>query len=317
MLDKKCSVIVVTYNGKKEWYDKCFQSLLSSSVPLEVIVVDNKSTDDSVSYISENFPEVKIIQSNKNLGFAGGNNIGLNVAYNNNADYFFLLNQDAWVESNTIETLITVAEKEQDFGILSPLHLTADKNSFETHFRNFFNKCSNTLYAYENLYFKKQEPILYESDFVNAAAWLISKKCIEIVGGFDTILFKHYGEDSNYCHRVLYHKLKIGIVPSVTICHDRIGRVDKFGEDVNFYNSVFWGNILLPSEVYFKHLIKIFAGIIRGKNITKNLGDVFWTIKKFKSITKSRKINKRAKCGLMYIEKLLEKKEKYKCPNSQ
>ena len=155
MLGKKCTVIVVTYNGKKDWYDKCFQSLISSSIPLKIIVVDNKSTDDSISYITGKFPEIKIIQSDENLGFAKANNIGLNIARKGNSDYFFLLNQDAWVEQNTIETLIAVAEKEQHFGILSPIHLTADKTSFDKNFKYYFHKYSDIIHAYENLYFKK------------------------------------------------------------------------------------------------------------------------------------------------------------------
>jgi len=300
---KKCTIIVVTYNGKKEWYDKCFQSLFSSSIPLDIIVIDNKSTDDSVSYITNKFPEIKLIQSDENLGFAKANNIGLSIAYKDNADYFFLLNQDAWVEPDTVEALIAVAEKEQDFGILSPIHLTADKTSFDSGFRNYFHHDSDTIYAYENLYLKKEEPILYESRFVNAAAWLITRKCVEIVGGFDTILFRHYGEDDNYCQRVLFHNLKIGIVPSATICHDRINRVDK-PLDMRIGYSIMWGNVLLTPKTYFKHLAKICLKIILGIEIKNCVKEMFWVIQNFKKIAKSRKINKIAQKGLFNIKNL-------------
>ena len=298
-----CTVIVVTYNGKR-WYDKCFQSLLSSSIPLNIIVIDNKSTDDSVSYITNRFPKIKVIQSKENLGFARANNIGLKIAYNNNNDYYFLLNQDAWVEYDTIETLINVAKKEQDFGLLNPIHLTSDKTFFEPCFRNYFHSRSETISAYENLYLKKQEPVLYESTFVNAAAWLITRKCIETVGGFDTILFKHYGEDNNYCQRVLFHKLKIGIVPSVTICHDTTYRVNSpmsVLDDCIFF-SVKWGNILLPTKKYFIYLVKYFIKAIFGKGTKKYFKEVFWVINNIKNITKSRKVNKIAGKGLEYIE---------------
>jgi GT2 family glycosyltransferase len=299
-IKKNVAAIVVTYNGKK-WYDRCFQSLLLSSVPLEVIVVDNKSTDDSASYITNKFPGIKVIQSDENLGFAKANNIGLNIARNNNADYFFLLNQDAWVEHDTIEALIAAAEKKLEFGILSPIHLTADKNCFDKNFKDYFYSCSDTVNAYENLYLKKHEPILYETRFVNAAAWLITKKCIETVGGFDTVLFKHYGEDANYCQRVLFHNLKIGIVPSVTVCHDRADRIDK-PHDPSIGYAVIHGNVSLIPKTYFKYLVKMFIKTIYTGEVKKCAKEIFWVIKNFKKIVKSKKTNKIAGKGLKYIE---------------
>ena len=289
---KKCAVIVVTYNGKKEWYDKCFQSLLSSSVPLEIIVIDNKSSDDSVTYITNKFPQIKLIQNNENLGFAKANNIGFNIALNNGNDYFFLLNQDAWVEHNTIETLILTAEENKEFGILTPIHLTADKTSFDRGFRNAFNERSDTAYAYENLYLNKQ-PVLYETREVAAAAWLITKKCLETVGGFDTILFKHYGEDNNYAQRVHYHNMKMGIVPSVTICHDRAFRVNKpFDRNISY--CYFLGDIQMTKRMYFIYFLKTFLKIRQTIFIAVN----------FKKILKSRKINKIKGGGMEYITAL-------------
>jgi len=290
-IDKKCSVIVVTYNGKK-WYDKCFQSLQTSSIPLNIIVIDNNSTDDTVSYITAKFPDITVIQNDENLGFAKANNIGLNIAYTNNADYFFLLNQDAWVEKDTIETLISIAEKEPNFGILSPIHLNGDKTAFDRSFLNSFNN-SDTRNAYEKIYLK-QEPIVYECTDVNAAAWLISRVCIEKVGGFDTVMFKHYGEDNNYCQRVLYHTMKIGLVPSTSICHDRLNRVDKPFDQRIIY-AIKWADV---SQSLTKYSLRHFLKVITFKRSFKEFA---WAIKHAKSIAKSRKTNKIAGKGLDYI----------------
>jgi GT2 family glycosyltransferase len=274
---------------------------LSSSIPLEIIVVDNKSTDDSVSYITNNFPEIKVIQNDENAGFAKANNIGLKFAYNNNKDYFFLLNQDAWVEYNTIETLIGVADEKPEFGVLSPIHLTADKSFFDKGFLNFFTNWSDTIHAYESLYLNKTQPILYESRFVNAAAWLITRKCIEIVGGFDTILFRHYGEDDNYCQRVLFHNLKIGIVPSVTICHDKENSVDKPRDEVIKY-SVIHGNVLLTKKVQFMLVVKILLRAVCGR--IYGISELFFIISRLKRIAKSKKTNMAKGGGLKYIENI-------------
>ena len=88
----KILAIVITYNGI-QWIDKCIGSLYSSNLPVDVIVVDNLSTDGTPEYIAQNFPKVELVRSKENLGFAGGNNIGLQKAINENYDYIFLLNQ--------------------------------------------------------------------------------------------------------------------------------------------------------------------------------------------------------------------------------
>ena len=309
---EKCAAIVVTYNGKKEWYDKCFQSLLSSSVPLEIIVVDNKSTDDTVAYITNKFPQVRLIQNNENFGFAGANNIGFNAALNNDNDCFFLLNQDAWVERHTVETLMLIAEKNKDFGILSPIHLTADKKSFDRGFRHSFNICSDTISAYENLYLNKQ-PHLYETREVAAAAWLITKKCIETVGGFDTILFKHYGEDNNYCHRVRFHRLKIGIVPSVTMCHDREYRAEK-PFDIKIICAIVWGDILMKKGMYLRRFFVILMKIILMKRGKGGIQELVFVAKNRRKIVKSRKTNKIKGGGLEHI-KITEKSKDRRIKN--
>ncbi|MDR2489790.1 MAG: glycosyltransferase family 2 protein [Spirochaetaceae bacterium] len=286
----KCTAIVVTYNGMK-WYEKCFTSLVESNFPLEIIAVDNKSTDNSVEYISNNYSTVKIIQTGTNYGFAKANNIGLKRAYENNADFYFLLNQDAWIEKDTVEKLIHFSVSNPEYGVISPVHLTGDKQHFDRGFINYFHSCSETLHAYENLFLKKDEPACYNARFVNAAAWLVTKHCLETVGGFDTILFRHYGEDSNYCHRVLWHRLKIAIITSSTICHDREHRIDK-PIDITINFSVFYANILNGKKVFLKRFLIIMIKIMSVKHSKNGIKELFFLITNIHKILKSRKWNK-------------------------
>ena len=81
--DMKVLVIVVTYNAL-QWIDKCLVSLLNSTIPVDCIVIDNMSTDDTVKYIKESYQWVHLVVSEKNLGFGQGNNIGLQYAIDNN-----------------------------------------------------------------------------------------------------------------------------------------------------------------------------------------------------------------------------------------
>ena len=208
-------VIIVTYNGMR-WYDRCFSSLRDSVIPVQTVVVDNSPTEDDTVYIREHFREVMIIRTNENLGFGRANNLGMRYALDNGCDYVFLLNQDAWIESDTIATLVKIADNHPEYGIISPIHLNAERTKINmslgigVYYRN--EKLLSDMYL-------GQMEDIYDPNFVNAAAWLLPRKTLEIVGGFDPI-FKHYEEDDNYLNRVIYHRMRIGVCPAARIVHD-------------------------------------------------------------------------------------------------
>jgi GT2 family glycosyltransferase len=206
-LNKKVFVVLVTYNGA-HWIDKNIQSLLDSKYPVSIIAIDNNSTDDSVKLLSK-YPQVDLIQSPENLGFGKANNIGMKKALDMGADYVFLLNQDAWVFEDTISSLITSIEQNDKFGIISPKHFSGDGTTLDKSFETYWSRKTEELNGVAIV------------PFVNAAAWMMSCKCIEAVGYFEP-LFGHYGEDRNYCDRVWYHNFLITIDVDSKIIHDRV-----------------------------------------------------------------------------------------------
>lgn len=206
-LNKKVFVVLVTYNGA-HWIDKNIQSLLNSGYPVQIIAIDNNSTDDSAGLLA-NYPEVDLIRSADNLGFGKANNIGMKKALEQGADYVFLLNQDAWVFNGTIGSLLSKMELYPSFGIMSPMHFIADNITFDKSFETYLSRKTT------------EADGIAVVPFVNAAAWMLSRKCIETVGYFEP-LFGHYGEDRNYCDRVRYHKFNISIDSDSRIVHDRV-----------------------------------------------------------------------------------------------
>lgn len=211
--------IVVTYNGIK-WIDRCLRSLLSSSVTVEVLVIDNASTDNTVQHIKSCYPQVQLFCAGKNLGFGGGNNLGLKKALDNNARYCFLLNQDAWVETTTIESLVVAQEQQPAFGILSPVHLNGAGDDYDHDFYNYLLEAYDKSLLYQFLNGNELKGVVLEVPFVNAAAWLISRDCLVKTGGFDPLFF-HYGEDDNYAGRATHNNFKTGILLSERMWHDR------------------------------------------------------------------------------------------------
>ncbi len=215
----KIFAIVVTYNACR-WLDRCFGSLRCSSVPVHTIVVDNFSQDDTAARLEEQYPEVELVRSAQNLGFGQANNLAVKMAMEQGADYILLLNQDAWIFENTLESLLAEGAAVSQVGILSPVHIDASEKALDLNFEQYLSKQNIKLRA-------KDEPSCpefmadpFELGFVNAAAWLLPRQTIDKVGGFDPIFF-HYGEDINYVNRVHYHGLKVVVVPESFAVHDR------------------------------------------------------------------------------------------------
>ena len=221
----KVFAIVVSYKGHR-WYDRCFSSLRESSLPIKTIVVDNASNDGTIEYIKGNFPEIHLIESKENLGFGRANNIGMRYALDHGCDYVFLLNQDAWIEPDTIERLISIHKRHPEYGILGPVQTNAERTRVLDDVVMFLinpNNYNKELFSDLLIGTKKE---IYPVSEINAAAWLLPRNVLETVGGFDPI-FLHYGEDWNYLSRVLYHNLKVGLTPEIHVVHDCKERVEK------------------------------------------------------------------------------------------
>lgn len=228
--------IIVTYNAMK-WVDKCLTSLRESKTQIIPVIIDNCSKDDTVIYVKEHYPEAHLIINNDNRGFGQANNQGIEWAYKQGATHFFLLNQDAWILNDAVTKAISIQEK-YDIDIAVPVHLNGTERAFDFGFNNYINAKDIKKKMLEDVLLCKLEDY-YEVPFVNAAGWIISRKTIEIVGGFDPIFF-HYGEDRNYEQRIHFHKKRFCVIPYAFMVHDR----EQKG-NIAVYNKRFMQSYLL------------------------------------------------------------------------
>ena len=123
MLLPKVSVIIVNYNGK-ELLEKCLDSLFKVEYDnFEVLIVDNNQSDNSIEFITKNYPSIIIIKLDSNKGFAEPNNIAAKIA---KGDYLLLLNNDTVVTLNFISEMIKSLEHDKTIGICQSLLLKPD-----------------------------------------------------------------------------------------------------------------------------------------------------------------------------------------------
>lgn len=284
----KVYFIIVTYNAMK-WAEKCFSSLRNSSVPVNCIVIDNGSTDGTQEYIKNNFHEVDFIQSDKNLGFGKANNIGIEKAYLEGADFFYLMNQDAWLYEESIEKLLEVYNShsnKKEIGIISPMHIDGTEKKLDI-FLDKYIAINFKTRLISDLYFQTLDPF-YEIQFINAAHWLIPRETIETVGGFNPYFF-HYGEDVEYVNRVLFHKKKTFLVPASKVVHDGKQLLDKVDYskypdlrvETNIMNPGISNALLLEKKALKQSMLK---NIITGK-----MGRYKELSKKYKKIQSEEK----------------------------
>ncbi|AYN00510.1 glycosyltransferase family 2 protein [Chryseobacterium sp. 3008163] len=265
----KTTVIIVTYNAMK-WAERSFNSLRQSSVPLDCIVIDNGSTDGSQEFIKNSFPEVDFIQSTENLGFGKANNIGIEKAYKKGADFFYLMNQDAWLYENSIQKLLEVFEshsKQEEIGILSPMHIDGSEKLLDIFLDKYIATNFEKTRLISDLYFQNMKPF-YELSFINAAHWLLPRNTIETIGGFNPYFF-HYGEDVEYANRVHFHKKKVLLVPESRVVHDGkqiLSKVDPakypdLGIETKMMNPSLPNAILLEKKSLRQSMLKnMFTG---------------------------------------------------------
>lgn len=213
----KIVVIIVSFNGEK-WIRQCLNSVFQSSILPKVIVVDNKSTDNTVSIIKKEFKEVLLIKCESNLGFGKANNLGFKKALELDAEYFMLVNQDVYLKPNTIKVLL--GGFNHGYGLISPMHMDGKGSQLDLYFQSCLSpvSCPNLL---SDMMLNKQLKPIYSVDFVNAAVWMINKQTLEKVGGFNPYFF-HYAEDDDYINRCKFKEIKVGVMPKVFIYHDRI-----------------------------------------------------------------------------------------------
>lgn len=233
----KVFVVVLNYNGKNT-IKQCLDSVYKSDYPnIELVVVDNNSTDESFELARKYHGKSHFIKNEKNVGFAAGNNVGIRFALEKMADYIFLLNNDAQVEMNTISRLIEEMEKDEDLGIGAPII----KKYPDSSIWYAGGKIKWTrMRAVHNFQVESDHP--YETEFASGCAMLIKKDIFKRVGLLDDKYFLYY-EDADFSHQARREGFKIKVVPDAIV-----GHIEKSEE--NLSQKIYW--LVISGIIFFK-----------------------------------------------------------------
>lgn len=209
----KLTVVIVNYNVKY-FVEQCLKSLRKAlrNIESEVIVVDNHSKDGSVEYLKECFPEVKVISSQHNLGFARANNIAINRSL---SEYVLLLNPDTVVGERTIEECVTFMDDHKNAGGVGVMMLKSNgekalesRRGLPTPMTAFYKMCGLCAKHPKNKKFGKYYMGFLPWDeaaqieVISGAYCMLRRKAIEQVGLLDEDFFM-YGEDIDLSYRLL------------------------------------------------------------------------------------------------------------------
>jgi GT2 family glycosyltransferase len=215
------SVIILNYNTKQLLKD-CLSSIFASgrSESWEVIVSDNGSTDGSLDMVKQEFPQVKIIANNANLGFSKGNNVAIMQAVGR---HILLLNSDTIVKPDAFTKMVAKADSSANIGALGPKILLPNGELDPSARRNFPNPANAFLRLFGLKRFSNYNvsgPIDQEMEVeaIMGACMLVPRQVVDKVGMLDEQFF-FYGEDLDWCFRIKQAGYKIIYYPPAEILH--------------------------------------------------------------------------------------------------
>jgi GT2 family glycosyltransferase len=300
MKKPKVSIIIVNFNGGEIFKD-CLSSVKKLNYPnYQLVIVDNASSDGTEKYAT--------IRNKKNLGFVGGNNIGVEKS---SGKYILLLNNDTTVSPDLLNVLVDKMETDPKIGVLQPKIYLMDKLDYLDNAGSFFTKIG----FLDHWGFMKKDDKEFDKEkevfSAKGACMLIRKDLVDSVGLFDKDYFAYF-EESDFCWKAWLYDKKVVYYPKTYIKH-KVGFTTKT-QNVNFLNYLYYRNRIcsLIKNLETKNLLWIipvhifislgiaFIFLIRGswsncllilRAVKWNILNINSTLKKRKQIQKIRKIS--------------------------
>lgn len=234
------TILVLNWNGWRRTLG-CLESLDELEYAnFEVVVVDNGSEDGSEASIKAERPDLTVLQAGTNLGYAGGNNLGIRHALNRGADYVWVLNNDTFVEPHTLRALIEASRSQDRIGVLGAAVLEeagdGERQVEMSAYRWRGERiapvlCTNSEDALEH----RMHPV----DGVTGTSLLLDAEMLRDIGGFDERFF-HYFEDAELCERARRAGWNVAYACRARVWHSVGGTLSNFSAQARYYYIRNW-----------------------------------------------------------------------------
>lgn len=220
------SIVILNWNVR-DLLDRCLVSLRSTHCAIEIIVVDNASSDDSVAMVKAKHPHVIVIANPINRGFTGGNNQGLAVA---RAPYVMVLNPDTEMVDDALDRLVAFLDSNPGVGAVGPQLLNPDRSiqpsrrRFPTTITAIFESTWLQPFGPRGLlkrYYVEDVPPdrVQDVDWLTGACTVFRRAVLDRVGGYDEQTFFMYSEELDLCRRIQQAGWRIVFLPEAQVIH--------------------------------------------------------------------------------------------------
>jgi len=273
----KVAIIVLNWNG---WRDtiECLESFQQLKYPdFQIIVVDNGSTDDSTKQIKAAFPHLTVIETGCNLGYAGGNNVGIRYALEHGAKYILIVNNDTkLINPDFVQCLVAIMESDYSLGIIGPTVVTIGGKLQNTIL--FTPTLVNCLKESLKRKFRLGPIKNYDTpqlvEAVSGVCWLLRANMVSEVGLLDEEYFM-YAEEQDFCYRAQKAGWKIMYYPVRSVFHTKEGNKERMVRQyiytrrnlVLFLHKHFgFGQALILASFFLaSHLLKMIVSRLRAR----------------------------------------------------
>jgi GT2 family glycosyltransferase len=260
------SVIIVNWNTR-QLLSQCLRSAVENlhGLSIETFVIDNGSIDGSVEMVRDDFPGVTLIKNQENLGFAKANNQAIRLSH---GIYILLLNSDAFLTPNAIQTMLTVMESDPSAGIAGARLVYPDGRAQVSHgpLPTYWSEVAS-LFSLDK--YHKQiitSSIYQETGMVSGACMLIRKSLLNQVGLLDESFFM-FSEEVDLCFRCHSASYKVLYINSATVIHTHAGSTGQtvqrivrlYSGKLHYFYKHFGSNV----ENRLKHMMVI-ASLLKG-----------------------------------------------------
>jgi GT2 family glycosyltransferase len=217
-------ISVILNTNRRDDTLECLKSLARSKYSHHsVILLDNHSTDGSVEAVRAGFPDVQIMNLQENLGYAGNNNVGIQSAIEQGADWVFVLNEDTVLDENCLARLIDAGGQDAKTGIVGPMVYHFDEPDHIQSGGGILGPYWQSNHIAKDELDQGQLPETHSVEWISGCAIMVRREVIEQVGMIDARFF-YYWEETEWCLRAAKAGWKILHVPAAKIWHKGVRR---------------------------------------------------------------------------------------------